>query len=303
MPFRSGFVALIGRPNVGKSTILNTLVGQVVAIAAPKPQTTRGRIRGIVNKPDCQIVFIDTPGLHFRNQALDKYLLGEAQAAAKEVDLVIMVVEAGRHEKQILHDPEDQLALDTVRKSKRTALLAINKIDKLRDKKILLPFLQEYARLGLFAEIIPISAKTGDGLPQLQKAIVDRLPEGPQFYPPEQVTDQTERALAAEFVREQIILQLGDELPYNTAVVTDSFEELPDRNLTSIHATIFVERDSQKGILIGKGGQRLKSIGVKARASIENMLQTRVYLELHVKVSDSWTKSNLGLKKAGYQNK
>jgi GTP-binding protein Era len=301
-PFRSGFVALIGRPNVGKSTLLNSLVGQVVAISTPRPQTTRGRVRGILTTPEFQVVFVDTPGMHRRERAINRYLLAEAQAAVSEVDLVTMVVEAQGRGKNPEDDPEDRLVLDIVRQSGRPAIVAINKIDRLKEKRALLPIMQAYAQTELFTELVPISARTGDGIAQLLAEIVKRLPEGPQLYPSDQITDQPERVLAAEFIREQVIIQLGDELPYSVAVVVDTFEEIPERDLTKIRATIFVEHASQKGILIGKGGQRLKSIGTKARASIETMRQGRVYLELYVKVSDRWTRSTAGLRKVGYHN-
>jgi GTP-binding protein Era len=298
--FRSGFVALIGRPNVGKSTLLNSLVGQVVAITTPRPQTTRGCIRGIVTNPEFQVVFVDTPGMHRRERAINRYLLAEAQAAVSEVDLVTMLVDAQGCGGDPLDNLEDQLVLDIIRQAGRPAILAINKIDRLNEKQALLPILQAYAQMNLFADLVPISALSGDGIAQLLAAIVQRLPEGPQLYPSDQITDQPERLLVAEFIREQVILQLGDELPYSVAVVVDTFEEIPERNLTKIRATIYVEHASQKGIVIGKNGRRLKSIGTKARTSIETMHQGSVYLELYVKVSDRWTRSAAGLRKVGY---
>ena len=256
----------------------------------------------MVTHPEFQVVFVDTPGLHRRERAINRYLLAEAQAAAGEVDLVTLVVEARGRGEHPTDDPEDQLVLDLIRRAGRPALLAINKIDRLKEKQALLPIMQAYAETNLFAELIPISALTGDGVARLLAAIVERLPEGPQLYPSDQITDQSERLLAAEFIREQVILQLGDELPYSVAVMVDSFEEIPERSLTKLRATIYVEHGSQKGILIGKGGRRLKSIGTKARVSIETMRQGKVYLELYVKVSDHWTRSAAGLKRVGYDH-
>lgn len=299
--FRSGFVALVGRPNVGKSTLLNVLVGQTIAIVTPRPQTTRSRIRGIINRTASQIVLVDTPGMHLRDQAINRYMLAEAKAALSEVDLVVVMVEAAGRGRRPGVEEEDRLVLESVKGAGRPALLAINKIDKLDKKTLLLPVIEAYHRTSLFDEIIPISALTQDGLEQLLVAIESRLPVGPCYFPEDQVTDQPERQLAAELIREQVILNSGEEVPYGTAVEIVSFEERTDSGLVWIGATIFVERDSQKGILIGKRGHRLKAIGTAARLSIEALLERRVHLDLRVKVARHWSKTDAGLRSVGYR--
>ncbi len=301
--FRSGFVALIGRPNVGKSTLLNAVVGETVAIATHRPQTTRTRLRGIVHRPAAQIVFVDTPGFHQREQAINRFMLNEAQAALGDVDLVVLLVEADGRGRTPEDEPEDRLVLDALRKSGLPALLAVNKIDRLADKAGLLPILQAYAGLELFQELLPISALKQDGLEPLLSAIESRLPPGPAYFPEDMITDQPERLLAAEFIREKAILRVGDEIPYSLAVEVESFEDLPGRQpMVGIHALIYVERNSQKGILIGKGGKTLRDIGQAARLAIEGLLQCRVHLELRVKVAKRWSHSRGGLRRVGYDD-
>ena len=299
--FRSGFVAIVGRPNVGKSTLLNALVGEEVAIATRRPQTTRRRIRGIVNRNNSQMVFVDTPGFHLWTQAkaepsLNKYMLAEAQTALSEVDLIVLMVEAQGRGASLEPDDEDRLVLEAVRNSDRDCLLCINKIDLLKQKDKLLPLIEAYQRTGLFGELIPISAMKNDGLDRLLESIESRIPEGPRFFPLDMITDQPERLLAAEYIRRQVLLQTNQEVPYHTAVEILAFEE------DQVHAVIFVERDSQKGILIGKGGRKLKAIGTGARQAIGRLLGRRIHLDLRVKVKKGWSRTTAGLRSVGYED-
>jgi GTPase len=299
--FRSGFVALVGRPNVGKSTLLNALVGERVAIATPRPQTTRTRIRGVVHRPGCQIVFVDTPGIHTRDWQLNRFMLGEARAALGEVDLAVLLVEARGRGSRPDEDEEDRLVLELLAAARVPALLAINKVDTLPDKGRLLPLMQAYATLGRFEELIPVSALRQEGLEPLLLAIEARLKEGPAYFPPELYTDQSERLMVAELVREAAMLRTEDEIPYSLAVHVDAFDEQPGRGLVRILATVYVERDSQKGILIGKGGRQLKEIGSAARKAIEDLLGCKVFLGLTVKVAPDWSRTLGGLRKVGYE--
>jgi len=304
--FRSGFVALAGRPNVGKSTLLNALVGEEVAITTRRPQTTRRRIRGMLNRGSCQIIFVDTPGIHLWTQgkstpSLNKYMLAEAKAALGEVDLIVLLVDAAGRGGSLEPDDEDRLVLEALRKAGRECLLCINKIDLLKQKEKLLPLIQAYQQTGMFAELIPVSALKNDGLERLVAAIEARLPEGPRYFPQEMFTDQPERQLAAEYIRRQVLLQTDQEVPYHSAVEIIAFEEDPDSGLIELHAVIFVERNSQKGILIGKGGKKLKAIGAGARKAIGRMLDRRVYLDLRVKVKKGWSRTPAGLRSVGYE--
>lgn len=302
--FRSGFVAIAGRPNVGKSTLLNALVGETVAIATHHPQTTRTRVRGIVNRPGSQIVFVDTPGIHQRDRAINQFMLQEARAGLTDVDLIVLLVEARGRGQRPGDEEEDRLVFELLEKSRRPALLAINKIDRVQDKAQLLPILAAYGQLGLFEELFPISAQKAQGLEPLVQAIEARLPEGPRYFPEDLITDQTERELVAEFIREQAMLRLEEELPYSLATEIEVFEDLPGKNpFVRIAALIYVERDSQKGILIGQRGARLREIGQAARRAIEAMLGVRVHLELRVKVARRWTESERGLHKVGYHKR
>lgn len=283
MAFRSGFVAVVGRPNAGKSTLVNSLVGRKVAIVSPRPQTTRNRIAGIVNRPDAQIVLLDTPGLIGAETALEKQMMEEVAQAVESVDLVALIADAS-----VEFGPGDRRAVERVKQVPAPALLLLNKIDRI-EKNRLLPLMDRYRNEHDFAEIIPISALTGDGLDRLLGAILARLPEGPPYFPPEQFTDIPERFLAAEIIREKAIGVTRDEVPHALAVLVDSFEESP--RLVRIRATIYVERDGQKGIVIGKGGERLKQIGTQARQELEFLLGTKVYLELFVKVQPDWRRN------------
>ena len=289
MAFRSGFVSIVGRPNAGKSTLLNALVGEKIAIVTEKPQTTRTRIQGMVNvkaqkgRSAGQIVFIDTPGVHKPDSRLNRKMMQEIHAALESRDIVLLLVDASDR-----FGPADQFVIDLVQKSGGTAFLLLNKIDKLQKDK-LLPVIEHYNKLHDFKEIIPISAIKQDGLDTLVDKIMRTLPEGPRYFPQDQITDLPERFIAAEIIREKILLKTGKELPYATAVVVERFEALP--KLTRIAAAIFCERDGQKAILIGKGGQKLKELGTSARLELEALLGTKVFLELFVKVKKDWRES------------
>jgi GTPase len=300
---KSGFAAIVGRPNVGKSTLLNRILGEKVAIVTPKPQTTRTRLLGIVNRDDAQLVLVDTPGIHRPRGRLNDFMLRTALAAIGDVDLVLALAEASRRH------PDDQLVLEALRSSPRPKLLAVNKIDQVRDKETLIPILDELAKLASFEEIVPISALTGENVDRLVDLLFARLPEGPRYFPPDMVTDQSERQLAAELIREQIMMQTEQELPYTTAVVVDDWQQEtidearpgePTR-FVRITATIHVERESQKGIVIGKAGQRIKAIGTAARGGLEPLLGARVFLELFVRVQRNWTRDPRRLREFGYE--
>jgi GTPase len=290
MPFRSGFVCILGRPNAGKSTLLNALVGEKLAIISPKPQTTRNRIQGVVNIPKqkgrsgAQIVLIDTPGVHKPDSSLGRKMMVEVREALEGCDLILVIMD-------VTHklDPRDQFALQMVKQSKTRSFLILNKIDLIREKTKLLPLIDEYRKLHDFAEVIPLSALKRKGLDELLKLVVEALPAGPAYFPEDQVTDQPARFMAAESIREQVLLNTKEEIPYATTVIVDSFEE--GAKLTRIAATIYCERDGQKGILVGKGGQMLKKIGTASRVQIERMVGTRVFLELYVKVQPGWRDS------------
>ena len=290
MPFRSGFVCILGRPNVGKSTLLNALVGEKLAIISPKPQTTRNRIQGVVHIPKRkgrdggQIVLIDTPGVHKPDSSLGRKMMVEVREALEGCDLVLVILD-------VTHklDPRDQFALDLVKQSKVRAFLILNKIDLIHEKANLLPLIEEYGKLYDFAEVVPVSALKRKGLDDLLKTIMAGLPAGPAYFPEDEITDQPVRFMAAEIIREQVLLNTSEEIPYATTVIVDSFEE--GKRLTRIAATIYCEREGQKGILVGKGGQMLKKIGTSARVQIERMLGTKVFLELYVKAEPGWRAS------------
>ena len=280
-PFRSGFVSLVGRPNTGKSTLLNALVGQKVAIVADKPQTTRTAIQGVVTLPHAQIVFLDTPGIHKARSPLNKRLMQTVRASIEERDLLLFVADAARP----IAD-EDRHALDMVRKSQTASLLVLNKLDLVKDKSRLLPLIEEYKSLWEFADYIPVSASRGQGLDVLQDAIVCRLPEGPAYFPEDYVTDQPERFLAAELIREKVLAATKQEVPHSVAVMVDKWEETP--KITRIFATIRVEREGQKGIVIGAKGEMLKRIGTLARQEMERLFERKIYLDLHVRLQPRW---------------
>lgn len=289
MAFRSGFISIIGRPNAGKSTLLNKLVGEKVAIVTPKPQTTRNRILGIVDvparkgRPAGQIVFIDTPGVHKPDSWLNKKMMREVHEALEGHDAILLIVDATEK-----FGPGDRFTLDLVKKVGGLVFLLLNKIDRL-EKPRLLPVIAEYDKLHDFREIIPISALKGDGLELLLDRILAALPEGPRYFPKDQITDQPERFLAAEIVREKVLLETTQEVPYASTVMVERWEESP--RLTSIAALIYCEREGQKKIIIGRSGEMLKKIGTAARWEIERILGTKVFLELFVKVRPDWRES------------
>jgi len=273
---RCGFVALLGRPNVGKSTLLNRLLGQKIAITSKKPQTTRNRILGIQHLPRAQIIYMDTPGLHAPKAELNRRMVGEARRAALECDLAAMMIEAGKP-----WQAEDLLALDLIEGLKVPRLLIVNKVD-LVPRASVLPVIEHAAGLGLFAEIVPVSALKGENLDRLTQAALAHLPEGEPLFPEDMVTDQAERFWAAEMIREQAVRLLREELPYSTGVVMEEFEETAD--LIRLRARLLVARESQKGIVIGKAGAMVKKIGTRAREQLEKFWGKKVYLELQVKV-------------------
>jgi GTPase len=280
MSFKSGFVAIVGRPNAGKSTLVNTLVGRKVAIVSPRPQTTRNRIQGILNRDDAQIVLIDTPGIHKPDSVLSRQMMDEAEHALEGIDILSLIVDAS-----VEFGAGDRFSVEWAGRFKGPVFLLLNKVDAV-SKPLLLPLIDRYQKLFDFAEIFPISARTGEGCLDLVKAWLARLPEAPPHFPADQFTDQPERFLAAELVREKAILATREEVPHAIAVLIDSFDETGD--LIKIRATIYVERDGQKGILIGKGGEMIKKIGTLARKEIESILGARVFLELFVKVQPNW---------------
>ena len=279
--FKSGFVSLIGRPNSGKSTLLNALVGQKVAIVADKPQTTRTSVQGVLTLPDAQIVFVDTPGIHKADSSINKRMMDVVRASLDQRDLLLFVADASR-----TFGEKDRQAVDLARKAQTPAVLALNKIDMVKEKARLLPLIEEYKAAYEFVDYIPISATRGTGLDDLKRVIVERLPEGPRYFPEDHVTDQPERFLAAELVREKVLLATRQEVPHSVAVTVDRWEETPA--ITRIYATIHVEREGQKPIVIGAKGAMLKNIGTLARKEMEELFGVKVYLDLHVRVQPGW---------------
>jgi len=291
---KSGFIGIVGRPNVGKSTLLNRLLGEKVSIVSSKPQTTRFRILGIKTVPQAQMVFIDTPGVHSGGSHFSRGLSRVAFQALSESDLILWMVEPSAD-----LDEDDRSLLEEIKKAGRSTFLLINKVDLL-PRQMLLPLISQFSLLASFAEIVPVSALNGENLDRLEELIIRYLPEGPPFFPAEQITDQSERFLSAEFIREKIFQQTHQEIPYAVAVSVDEFQEEKEKGLVVIHATIFVEKESQKGILIGKGGATLKRIGESARREIEALVGCKVYLRLWVKVKKAWRKDQEALKQLGY---
>jgi GTPase len=280
-PFRSGFVSILGRPNAGKSTLLNAMVGEKVAIVADKPQTTRTAIQGVLTEASAQIVFLDTPGIHKADSLINKRMMHTVREALDERDLLLYLVDASRR-----FTTEDEHAVSLLKRSATPAILLLNKVDLFKDKGPLLALIEKYKSLHEFADYIPISARTGEGLDVLHREILSRLPEGPQYFPPDHITDQPERFLAAELIREKVLLLTRQEVPHSVAVQVDSWEETP--GLTRIYATIHVEREGQKAIVIGSRGGLLKQVGTQARQEMERMFGCRIFLDLHVKVQPDW---------------
>jgi GTP-binding protein Era len=291
---KTGFVSLIGRPNAGKSTLLNRLVGTKLAIVSDKPQTTRTRIVGVRNYPDAQVVFVDTPGIHRPLHRMNVRMVDAAVETIGEVDVLGLVVD-------VTEPPGkgDRYVLDIVKDAVAPVFLILNKIDLIK-KNRLLPLIQRYATMGTFAEIVPVSATTGDNVDRLEKAIIERLPEGQPIYPADYLTDRPERFFAAEIVREKLLQFTRDEIPFSSAVVVDKFEEPSgEERLLRLFCTIVVDRESQKPIVVGRGGEMIKRIGVAAREDLERFFETRVFLDLHVRVKSEWREDEHVLKDLG----
>lgn len=303
-PTRAGLCAILGLPNAGKSTLMNRVLGMRLVAVSPKPQTTRNRVLGVKNTDDksTQIVFIDTPGVQRGPGALRQFMREQTLAAAGDCDVALLLLDAAdavqRSPETMREGPAAALE-ELSRTIKAPMLLALNKVDRV-DKPALLPALAAWHETGRFRELVPISARTGDGVDRLEAAIAALLPEGPHLYPEDMVTDRAERFLAAELVREQVFRQLGDELPYAAAVMVEQWTERPDRGDVVIHAVIHVERPSQKAIMVGKGGARIKAIGTAGRQAISQMLGCPIHLVLHVKVSPDWSRAAGGLREMGY---
>lgn len=293
---RCGYVAIVGRPNVGKSTLMNHILGQKLSITSRKPQTTRHSLLGIKTLEENQIVFVDTPGIHKAeaDKAINRYMNRSASSVIADVDLIVFVIE------KLQWTPEDQMVLEKLQNTRTPVLLAVNKVDQLDDKGALLPYIESLNEKMTFAEIVPISALRNDNIDRLEASIVERLPESVHFFPEDQITDRTERFLASEIVREKIMRQLGHELPYQIAVEIEQFGV--DSDVLHIDATILVERDSQKSIVIGKGGQKLRTIGTEARLDMERLFDIKVMLNLWVKVKSGWSDDERALKSLGYSD-
>src|SRR5262245_7688271 len=290
---KSGFVSIIGRPNSGKSTLLNHLVGEKVSIVTNKPQTTRHVVKGIVTTTEGQVVFIDTPGVHKPIHRMNEQMMKSVRDSMNDADIVVLIVDCS-----VPYGRGDEFTLELLKSAKRKKFLLLNKIDLIAKANVL-PIIDRYSKLASFDEVIPISARKGDNIDTFVAEIMKHLPEGPMFYPAEQISDQQERSIAGEMIREKVILLTEEELPYSTAVVIDRFEEEP--NLYRLYATIFVDRESQKGIVIGRGGEKLKDIGTAARKDLETFLGRKIFLELHVKVKKGWRDNDDVLRTLGLQ--
>lgn len=317
---RTGFCAILGLPNAGKSTLLNRVLGIRLVAVSHKPQTTRNRILGVHNiilppvpgpggdgegkGEPAQIIFVDTPGIQQGPGALRRYMRDQSLSAAGDCDLALLLVDMSdpaQRSPERFAAPDTQALLQALRAARAPVILALNKIDTLKNKDLLLPAMAAHGDSGLAEEILPISAATGDGVGELVAAIGRRLPMGPRLFPEDMVTDRAERFLAAELIREQLFHQLGKELPYATAVVIESFEERSTRGDVVINAVIFVERDSQKGIVVGKGGSRIKEVGQRAREAIGQLLGCPVHVKLFVKVATNWSRLERGIREMGYE--
>jgi GTP-binding protein Era len=294
-PFKCGFIAILGRPNVGKSTLFNTLLGDRIAIVTEKPQTTRDRILGVRNVDGGQLILLDTPGIHEGRSKLNERMVSMAVATGQDGDVLLFLVEASEPDPK-----QDQKMMASVRESHGVPLLIINKIDRVK-KERLLPMIDQYQHLQSFKEIIPISAMTGEGIDVLIENILKYLPESDPLYPEEMLTDKTERFIVSEMIREKVIQLAYQEVPYSTAITIESFKEQEEKNLVIIQGTIHVERDSQKRILIGRGGQKLKTIGEAARKEAEAFLGRPIFLELWVRVDKNWTQDPRALDRLGYR--
>ena len=291
--FKSGFIGIIGRPNAGKSTLFNVIIGDKISIITDKPQTTRNKITGIKNYSDAQLVFLDTPGVHRPKTPLNRAMVQTAMETISGVDVLLMLIEANTD----VH-PHDLFLIESLAQTEAPVILVVNKID-LIEKKYLLPLIDKFRTLYDFREIFPISALKGEGIDDLLNAVKEMLPDGPKYYPDDIQTDATERFIAGEFIREKITLLTKQEVPYSTAVEIESFKEDEEKNLIRISATINVEKDSQKAIMIGKRGALLKNIGTQARMEMEKLFGAKVYLELFVRVKKDWTSSERMLQEFG----
>jgi GTP-binding protein Era len=295
LQYRSGFVAIVGRPNVGKSTLMNHILGQKISITSSKPQTTRHRILGIKTTDDSQVIYVDTPGVHLNaKKAMNRYMNRAATTSLEEAELILFLVEA------TTWNEEDENVLNRLKSIKTPVVLVVNKVDRVKDKEELLPVLQELSQKMEFASVIPLSALKGSNIHELEKLVYERLPEAPPMFPEEYVTDRSERFLAAELVREKLMRSLGKELPYATTVEIESFKE--EDGMLRIHALIWVERKSQKRIVIGKGGEKLKEVGKQARIDMEKLFGTKVFLQLWVKVKEGWSDNERILSSLGYKD-
>lgn len=293
--FRSGYAAFVGRPNAGKSTLLNRLVGEKIAAVSNKPQTTRHRIQGIVNIDDGQIVFVDTPGVHKPGHLLNRRMMSAVHDAILSVDVLVLMRDAS-----VSTGNGDRFVLELVKQAAKPTVLVLNKIDKIRDKATLLPLIEMYSKEYDFAEIIPVSALKGDAVDNLLKQIVKHLPEGEPIFGEDEMTDQPVRSIVAEMVREKILLSTGEEIPYVTAVVTELYDDT-DPNVLRVFCAIYVEKPSQKKIIIGKQGARIKDIGTRARVDIENLVGRQVFLKLFVKVVEDWRNREASLDEIGLE--
>ena len=296
--FHSGFVSLIGRPNVGKSTLMNCLIGEKIAITSNKPQTTRNKITSILTREDFQCVFLDTPGIHKPKHKLGEYMVRSAENTFKEVDVVLFLVEPFE---QVLE--ADKYVLEKLGHVKTPVVLVINKIDTVQDKEKLLGIIDMYRKLYPFREVVPISAATGSNTDALLQVIRKFLPEGPQYFPADMVTDQPERQIASEIIREKALYLLQDEIPHGIAVEIMSMKKRPEQNMVDVQALIYCEKDSHKGIIIGKHGSMLKKIGTYARQDMERLLGSSIFLQIWVKVKKDWRDSDFLLKNFGYDKK
>lgn len=291
---KSGFIAIVGRPNVGKSTLLNRVVGQKIAIMSDKAQTTRNKIQGVYTTDEAQLIFIDTPGIHKPKHRLGDFMVETAYSALREVDVTLFMISADQK-----RGKGDDFIIERLRQNQTPVFLVINKIDKVHPDQ-LLAIIEDYTAQMDFAEVVPISATEGNNFEKLMSLLTDIMPEGPQYFPDDQITDHPEYFIVSELVREKVLLLTRDEVPHSVAVVVDSMKR-DDNDKVHIQATIVVERDSQKGIIIGKGGKMLKHIGTKARLDIEHLLDDKVYLELWVKVQKDWRDKQTFLTDYGYR--
>jgi GTP-binding protein Era len=292
--FKAGFISVLGRPNVGKSTLFNSLLGEKIAIISEKPQTTRNRILGIRNMEGGQLIFLDTPGIHTGKSKLSERMVSTALESGRDADVLLFLIDASSPLVE-----EERRMVGSLKGSRGVRFLVINKIDLVK-KESLLPIMDQYQKLHPFEKIIPVSAVTGDGVSLLLEEILKVLPESPPYYPDDMITDQTERFLVSEMIREKVIEQSYQEIPFSTAVSIETFKERPEKDLVVIQGTIHVERDSQKKIIIGRGGQKLKKIGERARREIEAFLGKKIFLELWVNVEKNWTQNPRALDRLGY---